>query len=157
LLGRPARPLRAAPRAGPSHRDRLGGRPRVARRWRMQTMGQRWTIDDFEVHRAHLRGIAYRMLGSLSEADDAVQVTWLRLQRTDADQIENLVAWCTTVVTRVCLNQLRSRSNRKEDALGIRIPDPVVTAVDQRTPEDDAVTAESVGLALLVVLETLSP
>lgn len=120
-------------------------------------MPERWTTEDFEAHRGHLRSIAYRMLGSLSEADDAVQETWLRLQRTDVDQIDNLVAWCTTVVTRVCLNQLRSRSNRREDALGVRIPDPVVTAVDQRTPEDDAVAAESVGLALLVVLETLSP
>ena len=119
-------------------------------------MPERWSTEQFEAERTRLRGIAYRMLGSMSEADDAVQETWLRLQRTDEGAIDNLAAWCTTVITRVCLNLLRSRSNRREDSMGVHVPDPVVTEVD-RGPEHDALAAESVGLALLVVLETLSP
>jgi RNA polymerase sigma factor (sigma-70 family) len=120
-------------------------------------MPERWTTEQFEEQRGRLRSVAYRMLGSMSEADDAVQETWLRLQRADREEIENLAAWCTTVVTRVCLNQLRSRGNRREDGFGVHLPDPVVTRVDQSGPEHDAVVAESVGLALLVVLDTLSP
>jgi RNA polymerase sigma factor (sigma-70 family) len=106
----------------------------------------------FEQHRQQLRAVAYRMLGSLSEADDAVQETWLRLARTDTGDVENLAAWLTTVVARVCLNTLRARRQRREEPLDVRIPDPVIS-----DPEDAAVVADSVGLALLVVLDTLSP
>jgi RNA polymerase sigma-70 factor, ECF subfamily len=111
----------------------------------------------FEQHRAHLRGVAYRMLGSLSEADDAVQETWLRLSRSDADEIENLGGWLTTVVARVCLNTLRSRTTRREEPLDVRVPDPVVSNESGLNPEHEALLADSVGLALLVVLETLTP
>jgi RNA polymerase sigma-70 factor (ECF subfamily) len=118
----------------------------------------RWTTEQFEEHRSHLRGVAYRMLGSLAEADDAVQETWLRLQRADTDDVENLGGWLTTVISRVCLNMLRSRGNRREDAMGVHVPDPIVRSLDAATgPEADALLADSVGLALLVVLETLSP
>src|SRR3712207_3980240 len=117
----------------------------------------RWTTEDFEEHRSHLRGVAYRMLGSLTEADDAVQETWLRLERADTDDVENLRGWLTTVVSRVCLNVLRSRATRREDAMGVHVPDPVITSHDAAGPEHDAVVADSVGLALLVVLEQLSP
>ena len=109
----------------------------------------------FQAHRAHLRAVAYRMLGSLSEADDAVQETWLRLNRSDAE-LENLRAWLTTVVSRVCLDMLRARGRRHEEPLDVHVPDPVVTAVDD-DPEEQALLADSVGLALLVVLDTLSP
>ncbi len=109
----------------------------------------------FQAHRAHLRAVAYRMLGSLSEADDAVQETWLRLNRSGAD-VENLRAWLTTVVSRVCLDMLRSRGTRHEEPLDVHVPDPVVTAVGD-DPEQQALLADSVGLALLVVLDTLSP
>jgi RNA polymerase sigma factor (sigma-70 family) len=109
----------------------------------------------FQAHRAHLRAVAYRMLGSLSEADDAVQETWLRLNRSDAE-VENLRAWLTTVVSRVCLDMLRSRVTRHEEPLDVHVPDPVVTAVGD-DPEQQALLADSVGLALLVVLDTLSP
>ncbi|MCW0215619.1 MAG: sigma-70 family RNA polymerase sigma factor [Pseudonocardia sp.] len=111
----------------------------------------------FEEHRNHLRAVAYRMLGSLSEADDAVQEAWLRLQRSDAEAIDNLGAWLTTVVGRVALNMLRTRRSRPEEPLDDRMPDPVVSPVDGTDPEHRALMADSVGLALLVVLETLTP
>jgi RNA polymerase sigma factor (sigma-70 family) len=112
----------------------------------------------FEEHRTHLRAVAYRMLGSISEADDAVQEAWLRLSRSDADEIENLGGWLTTVVARVCLNMLRSRNTRREEPLDeIRVPDPVVSSESGLDPEHEALLADSVGLALLVVLETLTP
>jgi RNA polymerase sigma-70 factor, ECF subfamily len=111
----------------------------------------------FEEHRAHLRAVAYKMLGSLSEADDAVQEGWLRLSRSDTSDVENLRAWLTTVVARVCLNVLRSRRTRREEALDVRVPDPIVSRDDGTQPEHEALLAESVGLALLVVLETLAP
>jgi RNA polymerase sigma-70 factor (ECF subfamily) len=111
----------------------------------------------FEEHRSHLRAVAYKMLGSLSEADDAVQESWLRLSRSDAREVENLRAWLTTVVARVCLNVLRSRRTRREEPLDVRVPDPVVSRDDGTQPEHEALLADSVGLALLVVLETLAP
>jgi RNA polymerase sigma factor (sigma-70 family) len=111
----------------------------------------------FEQHRAHLRGVAYRMLGSISEADDAVQEAWLRLSRSDSGEIENLGGWLTTVVARVCLNTLRSRTTRREEPLDVRVPDPVVSNQSGLDPEHEALLADSVGLALLVVLETLTP
>jgi RNA polymerase sigma factor (sigma-70 family) len=118
---------------------------------------QEWLAREFEEHRPHLRAVAYRMLGSLSEADDAVQDSWLRLSRTDTSDVENLRAWLTTVVARVALNMLRARKTRRELPLETRLPDPVVDAVDDANPEHEALVADSVGLALLVVLETLSP
>ena len=111
----------------------------------------------FEEHRTRLRAVAYRMLGSLSEADDAVQETWLRLSRIDADEVENLGGWLTTVVARVSLNMLRSRRSRREEALDVRMPEPIVDRADGTDPEHEALLADSVGLALLVVLETLNP
>jgi RNA polymerase sigma factor (sigma-70 family) len=113
--------------------------------------------EQFEQHRSRLRAVAYRMLGSLSEADDAVQEAWLRLSRSDSDAIENMGGWLTTVVARVSLNMLRSRDARREEPLAGRLPDPVVDRTDGVSPEHEALLAESVGLALLVVLETLSP
>jgi RNA polymerase sigma factor (sigma-70 family) len=113
--------------------------------------------ERFEEHRARLRAVAYRMLGSVSEADDAVQEAWLRLSRTDADEIENLGGWLTTVVGRVALNMLRSRNTRREEPLSVRMPEPIVDRADGTDPEHEALLADSVGLALLVVLETLSP
>ncbi|MEU6737777.1 RNA polymerase sigma factor SigJ [Streptosporangium sandarakinum] len=113
--------------------------------------------ERFEEHRARLRGVAYRMLGSVSEADDAVQEAWLRLDRDGADGVENLGAWLTTVVARVCLNVLRSREQRREDPFEGYMPDPIVSPESGADPEREAVLADSVGLALLVVLETLSP
>ena len=113
--------------------------------------------QQFEEHRSRLRGVAYRMLGSLSEADDAVQEAWLRLGRTDSDEIENLGGWLTTVVARVSLNMLRSRTARREEPLAGRLPDPLIDRADGIDPEHEALLADSVGLALLVVLETLSP
>src|SRR4051794_2083949 len=111
----------------------------------------------FEEHRSHLRAVAYRMLGSVSEADDAVQEAWLRLSRSDADGIENLGGWLTTVVARVCLNPLRSRNPRREEPLDVHVPEPIVSRADGVDPEHEALLADSVGLALLVVLETLAP
>jgi RNA polymerase sigma factor (sigma-70 family) len=111
----------------------------------------------FDADRAHLRAVAYRMLGSLSDADDAVQEAWLRLQRSDVDGVANLTGWLTTVVGRVCLDMLRSRASRREEPLEVRLPDPVIVADDGADPEHEAILADSVGLALLVVLETLSP
>src|SRR5262245_10720655 len=117
-----------------------------------------WMADRFEEHRSRLRGVAYRMLGSLGEADDAVQEAWLRLSRSDADEIENLGGWLTTVVGRVSLNMLRSRRTRREEPLdAVHVPEPIVDRVDGTDPEHEALLADSVGLALLVVLETLSP
>src|SRR4029450_4362108 len=110
----------------------------------------------FEEHRAHLRAVAYRMLGSASEAEDAVQESWIRLGRTDVGDVENLRAWLTTVVARVCLDMLRTRTSRREDPLDSHVPDLVITRADNG-PEADAVLADSVGLALLVVLEKLEP
>jgi RNA polymerase sigma factor (sigma-70 family) len=116
-----------------------------------------WLAERFEEHRTHLRAVAYRMLGSLSEADDAVQEAWLRLSRADTSEVENLGGWLTTVVARVSLNMLRSRKVRREEPLGVHIPDPIVDRADGTNPEHEALLADSVGLALLVVLETLSP
>jgi RNA polymerase sigma-70 factor (ECF subfamily) len=113
---------------------------------------QEWLADRFEEHRTHLRAVAHRMLGSLTEADDAVQEAWLRLSRAGASEVENLQAWLTTVVARVCLNTLRSRNVRREESLPVHVPDPVVAS-----PEEQALLADSVGLALLVVLDTLAP
>jgi RNA polymerase sigma factor (sigma-70 family) len=117
-----------------------------------------WSAAQFEAHRPQLRAVAYRMLGSLSEADDAVQESWLRLSRSGSGSgdIVNLRAWLTTVVSRICLDMLRARSARREDALDVHVPDPVVTQVSD-DPEEHALLADSVGLALLVVLDTLSP
>ena len=116
-----------------------------------------WLAKRFEEHRTRLRAVAYRMLGSLSEADDAVQEAWLRLHRTDAREVDNLGAWLTTVVARISLNMLRSRKTRREEPLAGRLPDPLVDRADGIDPEHEALLADSVGLALLVVLETLSP
>ena len=114
--------------------------------------------DRFEANRTHLRAVAYRMLGSVSEADDAVQEAWLRLsRRSDPDDLDNLRAWLTTVVARVCLDMLRSRRSRREEPLDTRIPEPIVSREDGMEPEHEALLADSVGLALLVVLETLNP
>src|SRR5215210_2200061 len=113
--------------------------------------------ETFEEHRSRLRAVAYRMLGSLSEADDAVQETWLRLNRIDADEVENLGGWLTTVVARVSLNMLRSRRSRREEPLGVRMPEPIIDRADGTDPEHEALLADAVGLALLVVLETLTP
>jgi RNA polymerase sigma factor (sigma-70 family) len=113
--------------------------------------------NQFEEHRTRLRAVAYRMLGSLSEADDAVQETWLRLSRIDADEVENLGGWLTTVVARVSLNMLRSRRSRREEPFDVHMPEPIVDRADGTNPEHEALLADSVGLALLVVLETLSP
>jgi RNA polymerase sigma factor (sigma-70 family) len=111
----------------------------------------------FEENRTHLRAVAYRMLGSLSEADDAVQEAWLRLSRSDTSGVQNLGGWLTTVVARVCLDMLRSRKSRREESLDTRVPDPIVTREDEIDPEQQAVLANSIGLALLVILEALGP
>jgi len=129
-----------------THEERRQGVPRDSER----------LAEEFERHRAHLRAVAYRMLGSVSEAEDAVQESWIRLGRTDVHEVENLRAWLTTVVARVCLDMLRTRVSRREDSLDTHLPDPVITRADAN-PESDAVLADSVGLALLVVLETLEP
>ena len=116
-----------------------------------------WLAERSEEHRGRLRAVAYRMLGSVSEADDAVQEAWLRLSRSDADEIENLGAWLTTVVGRVSLSMLRSRGTRREQPMDVHVPEPIVDRADGTDPEHEALLADSVGLALLVVLETLSP
>jgi RNA polymerase sigma factor (sigma-70 family) len=120
-----------------------------------------WLAQRFEENRTHLRAVAYRMLGSISEADDALQEAWLRLSRSDTREIHNLGGWLTTVVGRVCLDMLRSRRSRGEvslgEPLGVHVPDPIVSRADGFDPEQEALLADSVGLALLVVLETLSP
>ena len=110
----------------------------------------------FETHRSHLRSVAYRMLGSLSEAEDAVQESWLRLSRSDSAAVENLGGWLTTVVGRVCLDMLRSRKARREEPWDVLVPDPIISREDAG-PEHEALVADSVGLALLVVLDTLTP
>ncbi len=116
-----------------------------------------WLAERFEEHRGRLRAVAYRMLGSLDEADDAVQESWVRFSAAGADQVANLGGWLTTIVTRVCLNTLRARAARPETLAGPRVPDPVLSPADGPTPEQEALLADSVGLALLVVLDTLTP
>ncbi|HEX2577031.1 MAG TPA: sigma-70 family RNA polymerase sigma factor [Aquihabitans sp.] len=117
----------------------------------------RWGTSHFEEHRPRLRAVAYRMLGSLAEADDAVQEAWIRFSRTDTDDVENVGAWLTTVVGRVSLNVLRNRASRPADSLDVRQAEPVVGPADGLDPEQEALVADSVGLALLVVLERLTP
>jgi RNA polymerase sigma-70 factor (ECF subfamily) len=114
-------------------------------------------VAGFEQHRPRLRAVAYRVLGSLAEADDAVQEAWIRFSRADASGVDNLPGWLTTIVVRVSLNALRSRNSRREDPLGVHVPDPVVSRPEGLTPEDEALLADSVGLALQVVLDTLAP
>ncbi len=121
------------------------------------TDAQDLLAERFEAHRAQLRAVAYRMLGSASEADDAVQEAWLRLSRSDAEAVQNLAGWLTTVVARVCLDMLRSRSSRREEPLGEHQPEPAATGGDGAAPEHEAVLADSVGQAMLVVLDTLAP
>jgi RNA polymerase sigma-70 factor (ECF subfamily) len=116
-----------------------------------------WLAMRFEAHRGHLRAVAYRMLGSLTEADDALQDAWLRASRARAGDVDNLGGWLTTIVARVCLNMLRSRNRRREEPFAPGLPDPVVTADGSLNPEEEALLADSVGLALLVVLDTLTP
>ena len=121
---------------------------------KMQMNERDWMAERFEAHRTRLRAVAYRMLGSLSEADDAVQEAWLRFSRTDTSDVDNLAGWLTTVVSRVALNMLRTRRTRGEEPMGV---EPIVDPVDAPDPEHEALLADSVGLALLVVLETLNP
>jgi RNA polymerase sigma factor (sigma-70 family) len=118
---------------------------------------QAWLAKRFEENRGHLKAVAYRMLGSVTEVDDAVQEAWLRLSRADAGGVENLTGWLTTVVARVCLDTLRSRKARREEPLDTHVPDPIVTRESGMDPEHETLLADSVGLALLVVLETLDP
>ena len=118
---------------------------------------KQWLARCFEEQRPRLRAVAYRMLGSLAEADDAVQEAWVRLSRTDTGAVENLEGWLTTVVARVALNMLRSRRSRREAPIGVHLPDPIIDPADGTDPEHEALLADAVGLALLVVLETLSP
>jgi RNA polymerase sigma factor (sigma-70 family) len=124
----------------------------------MHMMGENdWLAESFEEQRTHLRAVAYRMLGSLTEADDAVQDAWLRVSRADTSVVENLGAWLTTIVARVCLNMLRSRNVRREESLDVHLPDPVISPVGELGPEGEALLADSVGLALMVVLDALAP
>lgn len=116
-----------------------------------------WLAEQFEANRERLRGVAYRMLGSLSEAEDAVQETWLRLNRSDTSAVENMSGWLTTVVARMCLDMLRSRKSRREEALGAQAPETIASRAEGIDPEQEALLADSVGLALLVILETLAP
>ena len=116
-----------------------------------------WLAERFEANRSHLRGVAFRMLGSLTEADDAVQEAWIRLSRTDTTDVDNLRAWLTTVVGRVCLNMLRSRKTRREASLEIHLPDPIVSPEEGMDPEQEALLGDSIGLAMLVVLDSLTP
>jgi RNA polymerase sigma factor (sigma-70 family) len=118
---------------------------------------QDWLAERFEANRAYLRGIAFRMLGSLTEADDAVQESWIRLSRTDTSDVDNLRAWLTTVVGRVCLNMLRSRKTRGEASLETHLPDPIVSPKEGIDPEQEALLGDAVGLAMLVVLDALAP
>jgi RNA polymerase sigma factor (sigma-70 family) len=118
---------------------------------------QSWQLEQFERYRPHLQAVAYRMLGSVTEADDALQEAWLRLSRADTDDVDNMGGWLTTVVGRVCLDMLRSRRSRQEDYVGSWLPEPIVSLDDETNPEQEAILADSVGLALLVVLETLTP
>jgi RNA polymerase sigma-70 factor, ECF subfamily len=114
-------------------------------------------VAGFEQNRPRLRAVAYQMLGSLAEADDAVQETWLRVSRAGASGVDNFGAWLTTIIGRVCLNVLRSRRSRPEQPVGVHVPDPIISRVDGMSPEDEAMLADSVGLAMQVVLDTLSP
>jgi RNA polymerase sigma-70 factor (ECF subfamily) len=116
-----------------------------------------YLAEQFETHRTHLRAVAYRMLGSLSEADDAVQEAWLRLNRSDAGGVENLGRWLTTVVARLSLDMLRSRTSRREELMGANLPEQIVSPTDGTDPEHEVLLADSLGIALLVVLETLAP
>ena len=116
-----------------------------------------WQTEQFQRHRPQLRAVAYRMLGSVSEADDAVQEAWLRLNRSDAAAIDNLAGWLTTVVGRVCIDMLRARQARREEQLGPQLPEPIVHGAEGTDPENEALVADTVGIALLVVLDTLSP
>ena len=116
-----------------------------------------WLAEQFEAHRTHLRAVAYRMLGSLSDADDAVQDAWLRLSRADTSDVENLGGWLTTVVARVCLDVLRSRASRREEPLDAHVAEPIVGGADGTDPEHEALLVDAVGSALLVVLDTLAP
>src|SRR4051812_33547256 len=118
---------------------------------------QDWLAERFEANRSHLRGVAYRMLGSVAEADDAVQEAWIRLSRSDTGEVENLRAWLTTVVARVCLNQLRSRRSRRESSLETQLPDPIVSPENGSDPEQEALLGDAVGLAMQVVLGALDP
>lgn len=118
---------------------------------------QDWLAERFEQHRTRLWGVSYRMLGSLSEADDAVQEAWLRVSRADTSRVDDFGAWLTTVVARICLNALRSRTARREEPVGSHLPDPILATVDAVDPEDEALNADSLGLALLIVLDTLAP
>ena len=119
--------------------------------------GNEWLAGHFERHRPRLRAVAYRMLGSLAEADDAVQDTWLRLSRSGAEDVENLGGWLTTIVSRVCLNMLRARGRRREEPIPVHLPDVVISPDGEPQPEEQALLADSVGLALLAVLDTLTP
>jgi RNA polymerase sigma factor (sigma-70 family) len=124
----------------------------------MWMMGENdWLVEGFEEQRTHLRAVAFRMLGSLDEADDAVQDTWVRVSRAETSEIENLGGWLTTIVARVCLNMLRSRNIRRQATQEVHLPDPVISPVGELGPEDEALLADSVGLALLVVLDSLAP
>jgi RNA polymerase sigma-70 factor (ECF subfamily) len=116
-----------------------------------------WLAERFEQDRTRLRAVAYRMLGSFAEAEDAVQEAWLRASKSDASGVDNLGAWLTTIVARVCLNALRSRRARREEPMGVHVPDPVISNADGVSPEDEVLLADAVGLALQVVLETLTP
>lgn len=116
-----------------------------------------WLAQQFETERPHLRAVAYRMLGSLPESEDAVQESWLHLSRSDTSDVANLGGWLTTVVARICLDMLRSRKSRHEESLDERVPDPIVSHEEEIDPEQEALLADSVGLALLVVLDTLNP
>jgi RNA polymerase sigma factor (sigma-70 family) len=116
-----------------------------------------WLAERFEAHRPHLKAVAYRLLGSASDADDAVQGAWLRLSRADTSGVENLGGWLTTLVARECLDMLRVRTSRREQPLGAHLPDPIISHTDVVDPEQQALLAEGVGLALLVVLDTLAP
>jgi RNA polymerase sigma factor (sigma-70 family) len=118
---------------------------------------QDWLAERFEANRCHLRGVAFRMLGSLTEADDAVQEAWIRLSRSDTSDVDNLRAWLTTVVGRVCLNMLRSRKTRREGSLETHLPDPILSPEAGIDPEQEALLGDSVGLAMLIVLDSLTP
>src|SRR6266566_1732540 len=116
-----------------------------------------WLAEQFEANRTHLRAVAYRMLGDLTEADDAVQESWLHLSRSDTSDVKNLGGWQTTVVARICLDMLRSRKSRREESLEASVPEPITSPESGIDPEQEALLADSVGLALLVVLDTLNP
>ncbi|MFX3635928.1 MAG: sigma-70 family RNA polymerase sigma factor [Candidatus Pristimantibacillus sp.] len=116
-----------------------------------------WLVEQFEAHRNHLKTVAYRMLGSLSEADDAVQESWIRLSRTDTNEVENMRGWLTTIVSRVCLDMLRSRKSRREELTLVSVPEPVTGLQDGSDPEHETLLADSVGLAMLMVLGNLNP